>query len=146
MMYSNYAINISVIIGSIMAASTKTLQFISVPVLKFIFKRYTGKASLWTQGLGAQTLHTWTHGPLDSWALENWALGLLKLGIWTLGVRTTGRLDLERLEADRLEVRGLDAWVLDACTFGLWTPGRLDFGRLNKLRFNNYAFATKEIL
>ena len=33
MMYSNYGINISVIIGSMMAASTKTLQFIS-----FIFK------------------------------------------------------------------------------------------------------------
>ena len=46
MMYSNYAINISVIIGSMMAASTKTLQFISVTVLKIIFKRHTGKAAL----------------------------------------------------------------------------------------------------
>ena len=32
LMHSNYAINISMIIGSVMAASTKTLQFISVTV------------------------------------------------------------------------------------------------------------------
>ena len=52
-MYSNYAINISVIIGSMMAASTKTSQFISVTVLKIIFKQYTGKAGLWTHVLEA---------------------------------------------------------------------------------------------
>ena len=51
MMYSNYAINISVIIGSMMAASTKTLQFISVTVLKIIFKRHSGKDGLWTLNL-----------------------------------------------------------------------------------------------
>ena len=50
-MYSNYAINISVIIGSMMAASTKTLQFISVTVLKIIFKRHSGKDGLWTLNL-----------------------------------------------------------------------------------------------
>ena len=49
----NNAINISVIIGSIMAAFTKTLQFISVTVLKIIFKRHTGKAILWTHDLDA---------------------------------------------------------------------------------------------
>ena len=51
MMCSNYAINISVIIGSMMAASTKTLQFISVTVLKIIFKRHSGKDGLWTLNL-----------------------------------------------------------------------------------------------
>ena len=74
MIYSN-AINITVIIGSIMAASTKTLQFISVTVLKIIFKRHTGKAILWTHDL-------------DAWTLQPWTLGL-----WTPGLRTPGRLD-----------------------------------------------------
>ena len=46
MMYSNYAINISVIIGSMMAAFMKTLQFISVTALKIIFKWHIGKAGL----------------------------------------------------------------------------------------------------
>ena len=55
MMCSNYAIN-SVIIGSMMAVSAKTLQFISVTVLKITFKRHSGKAGLWTHGLGAYTL------------------------------------------------------------------------------------------
>ena len=50
--YSN-AIDISAIIGSMMADSTKTLQFISVTVLKIISKRHTGKARLWTHGLDA---------------------------------------------------------------------------------------------
>ena len=53
MMCSNYAINISVIIGSMMAASTKTLQFISVTILKVILKQYTRKAGLWTHALDA---------------------------------------------------------------------------------------------
>ena len=51
MMYSNYAINISVIIGSMMPAFTKTLKFISVTVIKIIFKRHTVKTTLWTHGL-----------------------------------------------------------------------------------------------
>ena len=51
MIYSN-AIN-SVIIGSMMAASTKTLQFISVTVLKILFKWYAGKAGLLKYGLDA---------------------------------------------------------------------------------------------
>ena len=55
MMCSNYTIN-SVIIGSMMAVSAKTLQFISVTVLKITFKRHSGKAGLWTHGLGAYTL------------------------------------------------------------------------------------------
>ena len=56
MMYSNYAINISMIIGSMMAASTKTLQFISEKVLKIIFKWHSRKGGLWTHGLDALIL------------------------------------------------------------------------------------------
>ena len=52
-MINSNAINIIVIIGSMMADSMKTLQFISVTVLKFIFKRHTGKARFWTHGLDA---------------------------------------------------------------------------------------------
>ena len=52
-MYSNYGINISVIIGSMMAASTETLQFISITVLKIIFEQHAEKAGLWTYGLDA---------------------------------------------------------------------------------------------
>ena len=72
MMYSNYAINISVIIGSMMATSTKTKQFISVTVLKIIFKWHTGKAGLWT------------------------------LGLWTLGLCKHGRLDPRRMDSASL--------------------------------------------
>ena len=68
MIYSN-AINISVIIGSMMADSTKTLQFISVTVLNIIFNWHTGKARLWT-------LRLWTPGSFNS--------GLLDSGRWTL--------------------------------------------------------------
>ena len=39
--------------GSMMAASMKALQFISVTVLKIIFKQYSGKAENWTYGLDA---------------------------------------------------------------------------------------------
>ena len=53
MMCSNYALNISVIIGSMMATSKKTLQFISVTVLKIIFKPHSGKDGLWTDRLDA---------------------------------------------------------------------------------------------
>ena len=74
---------------------TKTLPFISVAILKIIFKRHTGKAALWTHGL-------------DAWTLR----------ISTLGLRTTGHLDSGHLESGRLEVRALNAWALDACTFG----------------------------
>ena len=38
MVYSNYAINISVIADSVVDASMKTLQFIPVSFLKIIFK------------------------------------------------------------------------------------------------------------
>ena len=42
----------------------------------------------------------------------------------------------EKLDPGRM------VWAL-----GLWTRRRLDYGRLdNRLTFNNYAFATKEIL
>ena len=52
MMYSN-TINISVIIGSMIAASTKSMQFISVTVLKIIFKWHTEKTRFWTHDLDA---------------------------------------------------------------------------------------------
>ena len=52
-MYSNNAINISMIIGSVIPSFTKTLQFISVTVLKIVFKRHAGKAALWTHDLEA---------------------------------------------------------------------------------------------
>ena len=52
MMYSN-AINISVIIGLMIAASTKSMQFISVTVLKIIFKWHTEKTRFWTHDLDA---------------------------------------------------------------------------------------------
>ena len=144
-----YFKGVNMIIGSMMAASTKTLQFISVAVLKIIFKRHSGKAGLWTHGLDFSTLDTWALGlwmlghckperldsgrmnsggldawTLDAWTLEDWALALWRLGIWTLGLRTTGCLDSGRLESGRLKVRALDAWALYTCTFGLWTPRR----------------------
>ena len=53
MMCSNYALNISLIIGSMMATCTKTLQFISVTVLKIIFKPHSGKDGLWRHRLNA---------------------------------------------------------------------------------------------
>ena len=116
MMYSNYVINISVIIGSMMAASTKTLQFISVTVLKIIFK----------------------HGipeKLDSgrmvWKLRLWTLGLWIHGLWTLGRLDSGRLDFERLGA-----WPLDAWNLDNWKLGLWTLARLDLRRLDAWTLN----------
>ena len=99
--------------GSMMAASMKALQFISVTVLKIIFKQYSGKAENWTYGLDAQTLDAWT------------------LGHWTLGLRTTGHLDSGCWESGRLDVRTLDVWALDTRPFELWTPGRSDFGRLD---------------
>ena len=53
MMCSNHAIKISVIIGSMMDASTKSFKLISVTVLKIIFKRCSRKAGVWTHGLDA---------------------------------------------------------------------------------------------
>ena len=111
MMYSNYVINISVIIGSMMATSTKTLQFISVTVLKIIFK----------------------HGipeKLDSGRMV-WTLRLWTLGLWTLGRLDSGRLDFERLGA-----WPLDAWNLDNWKLGLWTLARLDLRRLDAWTLN----------
>ena len=98
-MCSNYAINISVIIGSIMAASTKTLQFISVTFLKIIFKRHSGKDGLWTHSLD---LRLWAPGRLnsgylDSTSLGAWTLDALTLDAWTLGCLDFGRLDSGRL-------------------------------------------------
>ena len=46
MVYSNYAINIKVIADSVMAASMKTLQFISVSFLKIIFKHVIQTSTL----------------------------------------------------------------------------------------------------
>ena len=95
MMYSNYSI--------------KTLQFISVTVLKIIFK----------------------HGipeKLDSGRMV-WTLSL-----WTLGRLDSGRLDSKRLGAWPLDAWDLDAWTQDDWALGLWilgfsTPECLDFGR-----------------
>ena len=107
MMYSNYAINISVIIGSMMAAFTKTLQFISVTVLKIIFKRHTGKAAPWTHGLDAWTLGLLNSGRLGAWTLDIWNLDNWKLGLWRLALWTLARLDSGRLYA-----YALDVWTL----------------------------------
>ena len=108
MMYSNYAINISVIIGSVMTASTKTLQFISVTVLKIIFKWHTGKLGLRPHGLDAQALDAWTlalltlrlcrPGRLDAWALDVWTQDNWALGIWTTGRQGCGRLHIWTLD------------------------------------------------
>ena len=103
MMYSNYGIKISVIISSMMAASTNTLQLILITVLKIIFEQHAGKVGLWTPGrlgsgrmdsasltlgrldsgrLGAWTLDAWN---LDSWTQDDWAHRL-----WTFRISTTG--------------------------------------------------------
>ena len=125
MMYSNCALNISVIIGSMTTASTKTLQSISVTALKIIFIRH----KLWTQGLDAWTHGLYKPGHLDSGRLDYASLDAWTLGFWTLGLRRTGRLNSVRLESGQLDVRALNDWALDAFTFGLWTPRQLDFGR-----------------
>ena len=105
MMYSN-AIKISVIIGSMIAASTKSMQFISVAVLKIIFKWRTEKTRFWTHGLDAQTL--------DAWKIELWTLGLCK----------PGRLDFGCMDSASLDASTLNAWTLDAWTLdGDWTLG-----------------------
>ena len=82
-----------------MPAFTKTLQFISVTVLKIIFKRHTGKAALWTHGLDAWTLGLWKTGRLDSGRLGAWTLD-----DWKLVLRTLARLDSGCLDAYTLEV------------------------------------------
>ena len=102
MMYSNYAITISVITGSMIPAFTKTLQFISVTVLKIIFKRHTGKAALWTHGLDAWTLGHWKAGRLDSGRLGAWTLDDWKLGLLTLARLDSGRLDAYTLDVGTL--------------------------------------------
>ena len=80
MIYSN-AINISVIIGSIMAASTKTLEFISVIILKLFLngipeKRYSGRMT-WT-------LRLWTSRGLNSGRLDSASVDSGRLDAWTL--------------------------------------------------------------
>ena len=95
MIYSN-AINISVIIGSMMADSTKTLQFISVTVLKIIFLNVISEKL--DSGRMAWMLRLWTpgslnSGPLDSASLKAWTRDVWTLGAWTLGLCTLGRLD-----------------------------------------------------
>ena len=102
MMYSNDAINISVIIGSMIPAFTKTLQFISVKVLKIIFRRHTGKAAPWTHGLDAWTLGLLDSGRLGTWTLDVWNLGDRKLGLWTFS----------RFDSGRLYAYTLDVWTL----------------------------------
>ena len=59
--------------GSMMAASMKTLQFISVTVLKIIFKRYSGTLDVWSGHLDSGRLDAWT---LDAWTHDDWELGL----------------------------------------------------------------------
>ena len=60
---------------------------------------------------------------------------------WTLDA-WYGHLDSGRLDVWILDVWTQDVWTLDVWALGLWTPGGLD----NRLAFNNYTFATKEIL
>ena len=80
MMYSNYRLN---------ALLTKTLQFISVTVLKIIFKRHTGKSwtlDAWSGRLESKRLDAWT---LQAWTLGPWTYGFYKLGLldaWKLGL------------------------------------------------------------
>ena len=89
------------------------MQFISVTVLKIIFK----------------------HGipeKLDSGRMV-WTLSL-----WTLGRLDSGRLDSKRLGAWPLDAWDLDAWTQDDWALGLWTLGFwthecLDFGRFGRL-------------
>ena len=138
MMYSSYAINISLIIGSVMIASTKTLQFILVLVLKIIFKGHSGKARVWTHGLDTQTLHAWT--------LRLWTLGLCKPGrldseAWTLGHLYSGHLDSGRLGAWTLDAWNLDAlsqngWALGLWTLEIWTTRSQGSGRLHVRTLN----------
>ena len=96
MMCSNYAINISVTIGPVMPAFTKTLQFISVAVLQSIFKRYTGKAALDARSgylepePGLRTFRLCKPGRLDSGRLDAWTQDEWALGLWTFGIWTTG--------------------------------------------------------
>ena len=104
MMYSNDAINISVIIGSMLPAFTKTLQFISVTVLKIIFKRHTGKVAPWTHGLDAWTLGLLDSGRLGAWTLDVWNLDARKLGLWRLSLWALARLDSGRLYGCTLDV------------------------------------------
>ena len=82
MIYSN-AIKINVIIGSMMAASTKTLQFISVIVLKIIFKAAYSGRMVWT--LRLRTAGSLIPGRLDSASLDAWTLDNWNLDAWTLG-------------------------------------------------------------
>ena len=131
MIYSNYAINISVIIGSIIAVSTKTQQFISVAVLKLFLNSIPEKLDsgriVWT----LKTLDAWTHGlrtlglckpgSLDSGRVDSGRVGAWNVVAWTQENQALGRL-----ESGRLEVR-----ALNACMFGLWTPERLGFAHLD---------------
>ena len=107
-----YFKGVNMIIGLMMAASTKTLQFISVAVLKIIFKRHSGKAGLWTYGLDSFTLGTWT---MNAWTLQAGTLGLWTHELWRLG-----RLDSRRLDSGRLGTWTLDAWNLDTWSQDDW--------------------------
>ena len=89
MIYSN-AINISVIIGSVMADSTKTLEFISITVLEIILN---GKPEKLGSGRMAWTLRLWTPGSLSSGRLDSASLDAWTRDVWTLDAWTLGRLD-----------------------------------------------------
>ena len=114
LMYSDYAINISLIIDPMKAASTKALQLTSVTFLTIIFKRHSGKAELWTHVQDAQTLNAgklglWTRGLCKPGRLDSGCMDPDHLNDWTLGLWKTGCSDSGCLGSGRLEVRALEA-------------------------------------
>ena len=74
-------------------------------------------------------------------------LGLWMLGLWTLGLWTPGHLDSGQLDAWTLDdwMLHLDSRLLDAWMGGIWMLDRHVL-ITTKTSFNNYMFATKEIL
>ena len=119
----SYLMNISVTIGSMMAASTKILQFTSVTVLKLFSNGIPEKLN---SGRMFCTRRLWTPGRLDSGRLYS-----PSMGAWTLQAWKLGRLDSERLDSGSLGVWTLDAGNLDDWKLGLWTLSRLDSGGLD---------------
>ena len=100
----SYLMNISVIIGSMMAASTKILQFISVTVLKLFSNGIPEKLN---SGRMFCTRRLWTPGRLDSGRLYSGSLGL-----WTLDAGNLDDWKLGLWTSSRLDSGGLDAWTL----------------------------------
>ena len=124
----SYLMNISVIIGSMMAASTKILQFISVTVLKLFSNGIPEKLN---SGRMFCTRRLWTPGRLDSGRLDSPSMGAWTLQAWTLQAWKLGRLDSERLDSGSVGVWTLDAGNLDEWKLGFWTLSRLDSGGLD---------------